>query len=95
MIPLKILSAYRHLAKSGKSGIDNYDLGIPTIGDKPSITKRVKEYLKDQGKLYDKIGPKYILDKTMAKEDEKKNVYEIWETFLRKIKRDRFIFKNR
>jgi hypothetical protein len=82
-IPLKILSAYRHLAKSGKGGIDHYDLGIPTIGEKVSITKRVKEYLKDQGKLYDKIGPKYILDKTMAKEDEKKNVYEIWETFLK------------
>jgi exonuclease VII small subunit len=82
-IPFKTLSAYRYLAKGSKEGINYLDMGIPTLGERQPITSRVKEYLKDQEKLLDKISPKSLLDLAFGKEEEKKSIKELWEAFLK------------
>ncbi len=82
-IPLKILSAYRQLAVGSKDGIEFMDMGIPTVGEKPILTKRVKDYLKDQERLLDKISPKVVMEKAFGKEEEKKDFVDIWEAFLK------------
>ncbi|MEM2112080.1 MAG: ATPase, partial [Candidatus Bathyarchaeia archaeon] len=82
-LSIKLLSAYRYLAKASKDGIQTFDLGIPTIGEKPSLTKRTKEYLKDQEVILSKLSPKVLLEKTFSKEDERKNITEIYESFLK------------
>lgn len=80
---MKLLSAYRFLSKASKEGVQTFDLGIPTVGEKVSLSKRAKEYLKDQEILLDKISPKALLDKTFYKEDEQKSFAEVWEAFLK------------
>jgi hypothetical protein len=82
-LSIKLLSAYRYLAKASKDGIQTFDLGIPTIGEKPSLTRRAKEYLKDQEVILSKLSPKVLLEKTFSKEDERKNTTEIYESFLK------------
>lgn len=82
-IPLKILSAYRQLAVGSKDGIEFMDMGIPTVGEKHILTKRVKDYLKDQERLLDKISPKVVMEKAFGKEEEKKDFVDIWEAFLK------------
>jgi predicted AAA+ superfamily ATPase len=82
-LSIKLLSAYRYLAKASKDGIQTFDLGIPTIGEKPTLTKRTKEYLKDQEVILTKLSPKVLLEKTFSKEDERKNITEIYESFLK------------
>jgi len=82
-LSIKLLSAYRYLAKASKDGLQTFDLGIPTIGEKLSFTRRTKEYLRDQEVILSKISPKVLLEKTFSKEDERKNVTEIWEAFLK------------
>jgi hypothetical protein len=82
-LSIKLLSTYRYLAKASKDGLQTLDLGIPTIGEKLSLTRRTKEYLKDQEVILSKISPKVLLEKTFSKEDERKNVTEIWEAFLK------------
>jgi len=82
-LSIKLLSAYRYLAKASKDGFQTLDLGIPTIGEKLSFTRRTKEYLRDQEVILGKISPKVLLEKTFSKEDERKNVTEIWEAFLK------------
>jgi len=82
-IPIKILSLYRHMAKASKDGTKAFDLGIPTVGEKPSLTARTKDYLKDQEVMLDKISPKVLFERTFSKEDERKTVAEVWEAFLK------------
>jgi hypothetical protein len=82
-LSIKLLSAYRYLAKASKDRIQTFDLGIPTIGEKPTLTKRTKEYLKDQEVILSKLSPKVLIEKTFSKEDERKNITEIWESFLK------------
>jgi len=82
-IPIKILSVYRHMVKASKDGTKAFDLGIPTVGEKPSLTARTRDYLKDQEVLLDKISPKVLFDRTFSKEDERKTVAEVWESFLK------------
>jgi len=79
----KIISTYRYLIKGSKDGLKEFDLGIPTVGEKPSFTMRVKHYLKDQEVLLDKISPKVLLGKTFSEKDERKSLVEIWEAFLK------------
>ncbi|MHA1605800.1 MAG: hypothetical protein ACTSWF_14270 [Candidatus Freyarchaeota archaeon] len=82
-VSVKLLTLYRHLAKASRDGIQTLDLGIPTVGEKLSLTKRAREYLKDQEILLDKISPKVLIQKTFSEEDEAKTVAEIWESFLK------------
>ena len=79
----KVLSTYRYMVKASEDGFKEYNLGIPTLGEKPDLAKRVKEYLKDQEALLDKISPKVLLEKTLAREEERKSVAEVWEAFLK------------
>ena len=79
----KIISIYRYLIKGSKDGLKEFDLGIPTVGERPSFSMRVKHYLKDQEILLDKLSPKVLIEKTFSEKDEHKNLAEIWETFLK------------
>ena len=79
----KIISTYRYLIKGSKDGLKEFDLGLPTVGEKPSLTMRVKHYLKDQEVLLDKLSPKVLLEKTFSEKDERKSLVEIWEAFLK------------
>jgi len=80
-IPFELLSAYRHLAKPGESGM--LDLGVPTIGEKGSLAKRVREHLKSQELLLERISPHNLLKKALREEEQEKTVADIAEAFLR------------
>lgn len=82
-IPMRIISLYRYLVKASRDGTKTYDLGIPTVGEKLSLTKRAKDYLKSQELLLDRISPKVLVEKTFAKGDERKPVAEVREAFLK------------
>jgi hypothetical protein len=79
----KIISTYRYLIKGSKDRLKEFDLGIPTVGERPSLSMRVKHYLKDQEVLLDKLSPKVLIEKTFSEKDEHKNLLEIWEAFLK------------
>ena len=81
-MPFGLLSAYRHLAKPGESGVEWHDLGLPTTGEKGSLAKRVREYLKSQDLLLEHISPHTLLKKAVGAEQEK-SVADIAEAFLR------------
>ena len=82
-IPFGILTAYRHLALLEEKGLGWKDLGIPTIGTSDSISDRVKKYLKDQEKILSRLSPKYIIDKTFAKDENEKALRDIYELSLK------------
>jgi len=62
------------MAKTSEDGFKEYNLSIPTLGKKPDLAKRVKEYPKDQ---------EVLLEKSLAKEEERKSVAEVWDAFLK------------
>jgi hypothetical protein len=82
-IPTRIFSLYRYLVKASRDGTKTYDLGIPTVGEKLSFTRRAKDYLKSQELLLERISPKVLVEKTFAKGDERKSVAEVREAFLK------------
>jgi len=82
-IPFKILNGYRHLAVLEGGGIDWKDLGIPTLGSGQTISGRVKQYLKDQERLLSRLTPKYVIDKTFAKDEDGKILRDIYELSLK------------
>ena len=79
----KVISAYRYVIKGSREGLRKLDLGIPTIGEIISLSSRIKRYLKDQELLLDKLSPKVLVEKIFSKDDERKNLSEIWEAFLK------------
>jgi len=86
-IPFQLLSAYRHLAKSGagEQGLEIkwFDLGLPTVGERSTIAKRVRDYLKSQEILLERIAPDKLLQKTLKTEETEKPLKEIYEMFLK------------
>lgn len=82
-IPFKILNSYRYLAVLKQDGIDWKDLGIPTVGSDQFISERVKQYLKDLERVLTRLTPKYLLDKTMGKDEREKSLREIYELSLK------------
>ncbi|MDI9390842.1 MAG: DUF499 domain-containing protein [Synergistota bacterium] len=82
-IPFRVLNAYRHLALAEAKGMAWKDLGIPTTGESTTISKRVKQYLKDQDKILSRLSPKYIIDKTFANDEDEKDLRDIYELFLK------------
>ena len=82
-IPFSFLSVYRHLAKLGESGVEWFDLGLPTIGEKGSLSKRVLEYLKSQEVLLERISPSNLLRKALREDEQEKPISDISEAFLR------------
>jgi len=81
--PVRILSTYRQLVKGSKDGLEFLDMGIPTIGEKPNLSRRVKECLKLREKLLEKVSAKYVMEKALAEGEEQKEFKEIYEIFLR------------
>jgi len=82
-IPFSLLSVYRHLAKPGEKGVEWFDLGLPTVGERGSLAKRVLEYLKSQEVLLERISPSNLLRKTLREDEQEKPISEISEAFLR------------
>ncbi|MDI6892281.1 MAG: DUF499 domain-containing protein [Actinomycetota bacterium] len=82
-IPFMLLNAYRHLAKVKEGEVVFFDLGLPTVGEKALLTRRVKDYLKEQELLLEKVSPRYLMEKTFAEGEERKTVRDIWEAFLK------------
>ncbi|MDW8138595.1 MAG: DUF499 domain-containing protein [Bacteroidota bacterium] len=80
-IALRLMSAYRHLAKAREQGVEWFDLGLPTVGAKPSLSHRVREYLRSEDLLLNKISPRYILEKAMGTENRRKP----WTTSTRRF----------
>jgi len=44
----KLISVYRYIAKASKDGIATLDMGIPSLGERLTLTGRVKDFLGDQ-----------------------------------------------
>lgn len=88
----KAISAYRYLYRAATpqpspageaagNGLQKIDLGIPTWGTK-SIGERVRDYLRENERLLDKIGPKEVA-KLLLGEAERKRVQDMWEDTLK------------
>lgn len=82
-IPFQVLSAYRHLAKDGEAGVEWLDLGLPSVGEKGPLARRVREYLKSQEVLVDKLAPHRLLEKALRADEPEKSLADIVEAFLR------------
>ncbi len=82
-IPFKILNSYRHLTLLKQDGIEWKDLGIPTIGGEQNISERVYQYLKDHEIILIRLTPKYLLDKTMGKDEQEKSIRDMYELHLK------------
>jgi hypothetical protein len=82
-IAFQILSSYRHLARAGAEGVEWRDLGLPTVGEKQSLARRVREYLRGEDILLEKISPKRLLDMALRADEKEKPVEEIMEAFLK------------
>ncbi len=82
-IPFQVLSAYRHLAKAEEQGAEWLDLGLPTVGEKGPLARRVREYLKSQEVLVDKLAPHRLLEKALREDEPEKPLADIGEAFLR------------
>jgi hypothetical protein len=82
-ISLKILSFYRHMSKASKDGVKKFDLGIPTIERGLTLSRRVRDCLKDQDIMLERVSPRVLLERAFAKEDDRKSVAEVWEAFLK------------
>jgi hypothetical protein len=82
-MPFMVLNAYRHLALAEAKGPAWKDLGIPTVGDSTTISRRVKQHLKDQERILSRITPKYIIDKAFASDEDEKELRDIYELFLK------------
>ena len=78
----RIISTYRYLIKSSDDGINTFNMGIPTIEERQTLTGRVKEFLRDQDELLFKLAPKVLLEKAIAKDEEKKSFADLWEAFI-------------
>jgi hypothetical protein len=77
----RIISTYRYLVKGSEDGIKTFDMGIPTIEGRQTLTGRVKEFLRDQDELLLKLAPKVLLEKVIAKDEEKKSFADLLEAF--------------
>jgi hypothetical protein len=82
-IGFQVLSAYRHLAKAGEGGVEWFGLGLPTTGERTTLTRRVREYLLAEDLLLTRIPPERLLDKTLSAGDKEKPVEEIVAAFLK------------
>jgi hypothetical protein len=82
-IGFQVLSAYRHLAKAGEQGAEWFGLGLPTTGERTTLTRRVRDYLHSEDILLTRIPPKRLLDKTLRADEKEKPVEDIVAAFLK------------
>ncbi len=64
-VDFEVLSAYRHLAKAGEGGVVWLDLGLPIVGERGSLARRVRQYLEREEYLATRIAPRRLLEKTL------------------------------
>lgn len=79
----QLVSAYRHLARAQEHGVRWLDLGLPTVGVKPLLSARVREYLRAADELLSKIAPQNILRYALGENDKEKPLSEVYSAFLR------------
>lgn len=84
-VPFRIFSSYRYLyiAGSGEHGFEKYNLGLPTVGERTTLAKRVLYYLKAQDLLLDRIKPEKLLSNGLGKDETEKPLKEIYEAYLK------------
>jgi len=82
-VSVKAMMAYRYVVKGYDDGVKAFDMGIPTIGEKPNLSLRVKSYLKDQELLLERVSPRVIMERALEKGEEGKPYGELWEAFLK------------
>ena len=82
-IPNGILNTYRHLALLEEQGWVWKDLGIPIVGMSATISERVKQYLKEQERILSRLTPRYIIDRTFARDEDEKGARDIYDLFLK------------
>ncbi len=82
-IGFRLLSVYRHLARAGEKDSEWHDLGLPTSGERISLAARVRNYLRDQDLLAERISPHFLLSKALAEGEKEKPVRDILEAFLK------------
>lgn len=58
-------------------------MGIPTVGQNPSLSQRVWQYLKDEERILSSLTPKLILDRAFGKEETEKTIQEVYDVFLK------------
>lgn len=82
-IPFSVLSAYRCVGKPGKSDIEWDNLGLPTVGERDSLAKRVRDFLIRNDVLTERISPQSLLRNALREEEQEKAVNDIAEAFLK------------
>ena len=82
-LAFQIASTYRHVAKAGEKQVEHYPIGIPTVGEKGSLCRRVIEYLKKADILLAKISPRQIIEKALKPDEEEKSLGELYELYLK------------
>ncbi len=79
-VPERIMSAYRLLFRPGTE--DPEDLGLATVGERTSLSKRAREYLKEKELLVESLSPKHLL-KALGEKETEKPLKEIFDAFFR------------
>jgi hypothetical protein len=82
-IGFRVLTTFRHLARAAGDKVEWLDLGLPTVGERASLAKRVIEYLRGQEILLAKIAPRQVLQKTLSDDTKEKPLGEIYEAYLK------------
>ncbi len=80
-IAYRLLSAYRRLFKLGAAGLEWFDLGLPTVGVRETLAKRVCSFMEARELLLNRIAPRHVL-KVLGEETEKP-FDDVYEAFLR------------
>jgi len=78
---VRLAACYKHLIKGNAS--THLDLGLPPLGERLNVSRRVRDRLKEEEMLLDKVAPKLILEKVLAKDEDRKKLKDIWESFFR------------
>lgn len=81
-VEYQLFSAYRYLAKASGDTIDWLDLGLPTIGERGPLAKRVREFLRSRELLLDRIAPRHIVEKAFSPDDKEKPLEAVRDAFL-------------
>ena len=73
----------RQADATGSIGVTWYDLGLPTTGERASLARRVREYLRGQDILLERLGPRQLMEKAMSKDEAEKSLADLYDAFLR------------
>jgi len=82
-LPYIIIAAYRHVGWRSNGDVIWRDMGIPTLGQKPSLSERVWQYLKDEERILSSMTPKLILDRAFGRDETEKTLQEVYDIFLK------------